>query len=79
MLNVENLEFGIKMLQDSIENHKYSVNSWKESIINDLQSPNLDETTIDTIEGKIRRIQKLTKAIEKNEAKIRLIEQIING
>lgn len=79
MLNVENLEFGIKMLQDSIENHKYSVNSWKESIINDLQSPNLDETTIDTIESKIRRIQKLTKAIEKNEAKIRLIEQIING
>mgnify|MGYP002519383381 CR=1 FL=1 len=79
MLKVENLEFGIKMLEDSIENHKYSINSWKECIINDLQSPTLDESTINTIESRVKKIQKLLNAIEKNEAKIRLIKQIING
>lgn len=79
MLNVENLEFGIKLLEDSIENHKYSINSWKESIINDLQSSNLDEVTINVIESRVKKIQKLLNAIEKNESKIRLIKQIING
>lgn len=79
MLNVENLEFGIKMLEDSIENHKYSINSWKECILNDLQSPNLDEVTINVIESRVKKIQKLLNEIDKNEAKIRLIKQIINN
>lgn len=79
MLNVENLEFGIKMLQDSIENHKHSINSWKECILNDLQSPNLDEVTINVIESRVKKIQKLLNEIDKNEAKIRLIKQIINN
>lgn len=79
MLNVENLEFGIQLLQDSIENHKHSINAWKERIIDDLQSPNLDEVTINTIESRVKRIQKLLNEIDKNESKIRLIKQIINN
>ena len=79
MLNVENLQFGIELLQKSNENHQYSINSWKECIINDLQSQKLDEITINVIDSRLKQIQKLITEIEKNEAQIRLIQQIIKG
>lgn len=79
MLNVENLEFGIELLQQSNENHQHSINSWKECIINDLQSQKLDEITINVIDSRLKQIQKLITEIEKNESKIRLIQQIIKG
>jgi hypothetical protein len=79
MLNVENLQFGIELLQKSNENHQHSINSWKECIINDLQSQKLDEVTINVIDSRLKQIQKLITEIEKNESQIRLIQQIIKG
>ena len=78
MSTVENLEIGITLLQDSIESSKQSIDFYKKHILNDLQSPNFDDSTIDVIESRLKRIQKLFQSIEKNESKIRLIKQIIN-
>ena len=75
----EQIQFGIKSLENSIIEHKEEIESWKKCILNDLQSPNLDEYTISSIESRIKKIQKLMVEIEVAAGKIRVIKEIIKN
>lgn len=79
MATIETLQIGIKSLEQSIASKQSEILEWKASMIRDLQSDVFDEYTINTLESKVKKIQKAMAYIEEHEAKIRLINQIING
>lgn len=79
MLTNEQIQFGIKSLENSINCKKEEINSWKECILNDLQSTNFDEVTVNMIDSRLKKIQKLMSEIEVMEGKIKVINEIINN
>lgn len=79
MLTNEQIQFGIKSLESSIASKKEEIAFWKNCILNDLQSPNLDEYTIETIDSRINKIKRLMNEIEVMEGKIRVINEILNN
>jgi hypothetical protein len=79
MLTNEQIQFGIKSLENSIISKKEEINSWKECILNDLQSTNFDEVTVNMIDSRLKKIQKLMSEIEVMEGKIKVINEIINN
>lgn len=78
MATVETLQIGIESWEHSITEKQTEILEWKKSMIRDLQSDVLDEYTINTLESKIKKIRNAMSCIEMNEAKIRLIKQIIS-
>lgn len=79
MLTNEQIQFGIKSLENSITCKKEEINSWKECILNDLQSNNFDEVTVNIIDSRLKKIQKLMSEIEVSEGKIKVIKEILNN
>jgi hypothetical protein len=79
MLTNEQIQFGIKSLENSIISKKEEINSWKECILNDLQSTNFDEVTVNMIDSRLKKIQKLLSEIEVSEGKIKVIKEILNN
>jgi hypothetical protein len=79
MLTNEQIQFGIKSLENSIISKKEEINSWKECILNDLQSTNFDEVTVNMIDSRLKKIQKLMSEIDVMEGKIKVINEIINN
>lgn len=79
MLTNEQIQFGIKSLENSINSKKEEINSWKECILNDLQSNNFDEVTVNIIDSRLKKIQKLMAEIEVSEGKIKVIKEILNN
>ena len=79
MLTNEQIQFGIKSLENSIACKKEEINSWKECILNDLQSTNFDEVTVNMIDSRLKKIQKLMSEIEVSEGKIKVIKEILNN
>lgn len=78
MATVETLQIGIESLEHSIAEKQSEILEWKKSMIRDLQSDVLDEYTINTLESKVKKIQKAMAYIDCCESKIRLVKQIIN-
>lgn len=79
MLTNEQIQFGIKSLENSINSKKEEIAFWKNCILNDLQSSNLDEYTIETIDSRINKIKRLMNEIEVSTGKIRVINEILNN
>lgn len=79
MLTNEQIQFGIKSLENSINSKKEEINSWKECILNDLQSNNFDEVTVNIIDSRLKKIQKLMAEIKVSEGKIKVIKEILNN
>lgn len=79
MLTNEQIQFGIKSLETSITSKKEEIAFLKDCILNDLQSPNLDEYTIETIESRINKIKRIMNEIEISTGKIRVINEILNN
>lgn len=79
MLTNEQIQFGIKSLETSITSKKEEIAFWKNCILNDLQSSNLDEYTIETIDSRINKIKRLMNEIEVSTGKIRVINEILNN
>lgn len=79
MLTNEQIQFGIKSLENSIKSKKEEIAFLKDCILNDFQSPNLDEYTIETIESRINKIKRIMNEIEISTGKIRVINEILNN
>lgn len=78
MATIETLQIGIESWKHAIASKQSEILELKASMIRDLQSDVLDEYTIDTLESKVKKIQKAMAYIEEHEAKIQLVNQIIN-
>ena len=79
MLTNEQIQFGIKSLENSIISKKEEIAFLKDCILNDFQSSQLDEYTIETIESRINKIKRIMNEIEISTGKIRVINEILNN